>query len=135
MVDLVRALVAAGERAAALPPAGAVAHLSDVIDGLSGLEAGDAAVLGYAARLTLAPRTLRAAHLTPLRAAGLGDGDVHDVAHVVACFNYMNRLADGLGVVQGASNGAWARQLLGDAAWARHQAWGRPEGASDPDGA
>jgi len=135
VVELVRALVAAGEQAAAQPPADAVAHLGEVVGGLSGLEPGDAAVLTYAARLTLAPRTVRAAHLSPLREAGLSDDDVHDVANVIACFNYMNRLADGLGVVQGSANRAWAQQLLGESAWARHQAWGRPEGASRADGA
>lgn len=33
-----------------------------------------------------------------LREAGLGDPGIHDAAAVVAYFNFVNRIADGLGV-------------------------------------
>ena len=36
--------------------------------------------------------------LAPLRAAGLSDRDIVDLNQVVAYFNYVNRVADGLGV-------------------------------------
>jgi uncharacterized protein YciW len=36
--------------------------------------------------------------LAPLRASGLGDRDIVDLNQVVAYFNYVNRVADGLGV-------------------------------------
>ncbi len=36
--------------------------------------------------------------LAPLRQAGLDDAGILDVCQVVAYFNYINRLADGLGV-------------------------------------
>ena len=38
------------------------------------------------------------ADLAPLRAAGLSDRDIVDLNQVVAYFNYVNRVADGLGV-------------------------------------
>lgn len=36
--------------------------------------------------------------LTPLRAVGLSDRDILDLVQVVSYFNYINRVADGLGV-------------------------------------
>ena len=33
-----------------------------------------------------------------LRAAGFGDAGIHDAVQVVAYFNYINRVADGLDV-------------------------------------
>jgi alkylhydroperoxidase family enzyme len=36
--------------------------------------------------------------LAPLRASRLGDRDIVDLNQVVAYFNYVNRVADGLGV-------------------------------------
>lgn len=38
------------------------------------------------------------ADLRTLRSEGLDDGDILDLAQVVAYFNYVNRIADGLGV-------------------------------------
>ncbi|MEZ4588315.1 MAG: hypothetical protein R2909_18200 [Gemmatimonadales bacterium] len=36
--------------------------------------------------------------LAPLREAGLDDRAIHDAVQIVAYFNYINRVADGLGV-------------------------------------
>lgn len=36
--------------------------------------------------------------IAPLRAAGLSDRDIVDLNQVVAYFNYVNRVAEGLGV-------------------------------------
>jgi alkylhydroperoxidase family enzyme len=36
--------------------------------------------------------------IEPLRRAGLQDGEILDVCQVTAYYNYVNRLADGLGV-------------------------------------
>ncbi|MBI4410239.1 MAG: peroxidase-related enzyme [Gemmatimonadetes bacterium] len=56
------------------------------------------ALLEYAARLTRTPSALRREDLEPLRQAGLDDRGILDAAQVVAYFNFVNRLADGLGV-------------------------------------
>lgn len=87
--------------------------------------ADDRAVLGITVRLTLGPRTMRAEHLAPLRAAGLTDREIHDVVQVVCCFSYMNRLADGLGVTADPAAGSWdfARRLMGEERVQAHLAW------------
>lgn len=56
------------------------------------------AILGFAEKLTLAPRQMRREDLDPLRAVGLDDRGILEVVEVTAYFNFVNRLADGLGV-------------------------------------
>lgn len=56
------------------------------------------ALLDYAAKLTLTPRQMAESDLAPLRAQGLSDRDIVDLNQVVSYFNYVNRIADGLGV-------------------------------------
>ncbi len=56
------------------------------------------ALLGYAAKLTVRPWEVTEEDLTPLREAGLADRDIVDANQVVAYYNYVNRVADGLGV-------------------------------------
>ncbi len=58
----------------------------------------DRALLLYAAKLTLQPVTVGADDLAALRAAGWDDRAILDLNQVVAYFNYVNRIADGLGV-------------------------------------
>jgi alkylhydroperoxidase family enzyme len=48
-------------------------------------------------KLTAAPSRVGAADLAPLRAAGLSDAEIHDAVQVIAYFNYITRIADGLG--------------------------------------
>jgi uncharacterized peroxidase-related enzyme len=55
------------------------------------------ALCDYAVRLTEDPGTIGAAELEPLRAHGLTDTDIHDAVQVISYFNYINRVADGLG--------------------------------------
>lgn len=55
-------------------------------------------LLRYALKLTLAPWAMEEQDLAPMRAAGLSDRDIVDANQVVAYFNYLNRVADGLGV-------------------------------------
>ncbi|MCI0484592.1 MAG: NAD(P)H-hydrate epimerase [candidate division NC10 bacterium] len=57
-----------------------------------------AALCRYAVHLTIAPAALGRTDLDPLRAAGLDDRAIVDVNQVVSYFNYVNRVADGLGV-------------------------------------
>ncbi|MCH9681480.1 MAG: peroxidase [Deltaproteobacteria bacterium] len=56
------------------------------------------AMLDYALALTIAPGAMTAAHLRPLREAGLTDAELLDANQVVAYFAYANRVVDGLGV-------------------------------------
>jgi uncharacterized peroxidase-related enzyme len=55
-------------------------------------------LLGYALKLTLAPWEVQEEDLAPMRAAGLSDRDIVDANQVVGYYNYVNRVADGLGV-------------------------------------
>lgn len=58
----------------------------------------DRSLCDFAERLTRDPAVMTAAELEPLRAAGLDDRAIHDAAQVVSYFNYINRVADALGV-------------------------------------
>ena len=62
------------------------------------LEPRDRAIADYAWKLTREPDAMVETDLAPLRAAGLTDDAILWLAEVVAYFNYVNRLADGLGV-------------------------------------
>jgi uncharacterized peroxidase-related enzyme len=55
-------------------------------------------VLRYALKLTLTPWEVEKHDLAPMRASGLTDREIVDTNQVVAYFNYVNRVADGLGV-------------------------------------
>jgi uncharacterized peroxidase-related enzyme len=56
------------------------------------------AICEFAAELTRTPGHMREKHLSPLRAIGLDDATITDLVQVVAYFNYINRIADGLGI-------------------------------------
>ncbi|MEO6122412.1 MAG: peroxidase [Ilumatobacteraceae bacterium] len=56
-------------------------------------------MLDYADKLTRTPGAVRESDLGPMRAQQLSDRDILDVNQVTAYFAYVNRVADGLGVV------------------------------------
>lgn len=56
------------------------------------------AMLDYAVKLTLEPWEVVEDDVAPLRAAGFDDTAILDVAQVAAYYNYVNRMAQGLGV-------------------------------------
>lgn len=56
------------------------------------------ALVEYALKLTLRPAEVTEADVEALRAAGLSDAGIHDAAAVAAYFNFVNRMALGLGV-------------------------------------
>ena len=56
------------------------------------------ALVTYAVKLTREPAAMVEEDLHPLRQAGLMDRDIVDLNQVVAYFNYVNRIAHGLGV-------------------------------------
>ncbi|MDP7061764.1 MAG: hypothetical protein QF489_02370 [Planctomycetota bacterium] len=62
------------------------------------LSPAERAMCAWAEKLTLTPGAMTEADVQQLRDAGWSDLEVHDAAQVVAYFNYVNRLADGLGV-------------------------------------
>lgn len=64
------------------------------------LEPATRALLDYAAMLTRRPASVGPQDVDRLRALGLSDRAIHDAAQVTAYFNYINRVADGLGVDQ-----------------------------------
>ena len=52
----------------------------------------------YAEKLTLSPAKVGEDDVKILRGGGWTDRQIHDAAQVIAYFNYINRIADGLGV-------------------------------------
>lgn len=56
------------------------------------------ALLAYADRLTRDPAAMRSSDVQALRDAGWSDEAILHACEVVAYFNFVNRLADGLGV-------------------------------------
>ncbi len=56
------------------------------------------ALARYAIKLTRTPHEMVESDPAPLRASRLADRDIVDLNQVVAYFNYVNRVADGLGV-------------------------------------
>ena len=105
------------------PAAERVAGLVAASAGQDGFDEVDQAIVAFAIQLTIDPGAVRRDHHAPLRQVGLGDREIHDIVHVVACFSYMNRLADGTGVAVLEGERAFAVALLGQDAWDAHQAW------------
>jgi len=56
------------------------------------------ALLDWCVQLTRAPATLTEAHVSGLRDQGWSDAEVSAAAFVCSYFNFINRVADGLGV-------------------------------------
>lgn len=62
------------------------------------LSAADEALCTYAEKLTLTPSQMTPADLDILRELGFDDRAIHDATQVIGYFNYINRIADALGV-------------------------------------
>ncbi len=62
------------------------------------LTAADRALCAYAEKLTRQPAAMGEADVQALRAAGWQDTAIHDATQIIGFFNYINRVADGLGV-------------------------------------
>lgn len=52
----------------------------------------------YAEKLSCSPQAISSEDIDSLRAVGLSDVAIHDATQVIAYFNYINRIADALGV-------------------------------------
>ncbi len=62
------------------------------------LAGADRAIVDYALKLTRNPKGMRREDMGGLRAAGLADPEIFEVALLTAYYNYTNRVAEGLGV-------------------------------------
>jgi uncharacterized peroxidase-related enzyme len=56
------------------------------------------ALCDFAVELTLRPGSVGGEHIDALRAHGWSDRAIHDAIQVIAYFNYINRVAEGVGV-------------------------------------
>lgn len=65
---------------------------------MAGLGAQDRAMLDYAVLLTRSPHSITKADVERLQQVGFDETAVLDVCQIVSYYNYVNRLADGLGV-------------------------------------
>ncbi|MDH3338342.1 MAG: peroxidase-related enzyme [Gammaproteobacteria bacterium] len=71
-------------------------------DGLETLEPRLSNIVRHAEKLTSAPSAMTESDLGELRAVGLSDRDILDLTLIVAYFNFVNRIAMGLGVAYSA---------------------------------
>ena len=67
-------------------------------DGLESLQPRLSNIVRHAEKLTSAPSAMTEVDLGELRAVGLSDSDILDLTLIVAYFNFVNRIAQGLGV-------------------------------------
>jgi len=67
-------------------------------DGLETLEPRLSNIVRHAEKLTSAPGAMTESDLGELRAVGLSDQDILDITLIVGYFNFVNRIALGLGV-------------------------------------
>lgn len=63
-------------------------------------------MLDYVAKLTLAPRTVQRDDIESLREVGFDDTAILQINLIASWFNYINRVADGLGVGKGETYGS-----------------------------
>ena len=66
---------------------------------LASLDNQDRALLNFARKLNAKPEEVRSEDIELLRAASFTDRNIFDIVVIVAYFNFMNRIADGFGVV------------------------------------
>ncbi len=71
------------------------------------LEAADHALCEFAAKLTHNQHDIGPADLEKLRGYGFDDTAIHDATQVIGYFNYITRIADGLGVEPEDEVGPW----------------------------
>ncbi len=64
----------------------------------AGLPEADRVLCAHAEKLTRSQHDVGPADIEALRAVGFDDRAIHDATQVIAYFNYITRVADGLGV-------------------------------------
>lgn len=73
----------------------------------------DEALCHYAEKLTLYPAEMAEADILALRRAGLDDVAIHDATQIIAYFNYINRVAEALGVEREDFIRSWGESSIG----------------------
>ncbi len=73
------------------------------------LRADVALLLAYTERVSLTPAQCTEGDVAGLRAAGWSDVAIHDAVQVISYFNYINRVADALGVEPETGFPHWGR--------------------------
>ena len=58
----------------------------------------DILILGYAEKITTQPASITKDDIAKLADNGFSEEAIHDIAQVVSYFNYVNRMADSLGI-------------------------------------
>jgi uncharacterized peroxidase-related enzyme len=58
----------------------------------------DSSLCAYAEKLTLTPANMSREDVDRLRAIGLDDRAISDATQIIGYFNYINRVADALGI-------------------------------------
>ena len=71
------------------------------------LSPADRALCAFAEKLSLDPRDSTAADIERLREHGFDDRAIHDAVQIIGFFNYINRVADALGVEPETFTKAW----------------------------
>lgn len=71
----------------------------------------DRALCGFAEKLSRSPANMTPADLDLLRDKGLDDVAIHDATQVISYFNYINRIADALGVEPESFVRAWEKPI------------------------
>ena len=66
--------------------------------GAEGLSAAERALCDFAERLSRDPAAMGEDDIRELRAQGWEDRAIHDATQIIAYFNYINRVAEALGV-------------------------------------
>ena len=122
LISLVRRVVALGVASGQLTPEALLLRIDHLE--LDELVAPDQAMVRFALRLAVRPGSTTQSQVVSLAELGWSDDLIHDAVQVVACFGYMNRLADGLGVVIEASKRPLAVDLFGEQRTREHTEWG-----------
>ena len=77
------------------------------------LSAPDIALCRYAEALTMELHRVDDEQILALRQAGFDDDAIHDATQVISYFNYINRIAESLGVEQETFVRAWEQEGSG----------------------
>jgi uncharacterized peroxidase-related enzyme len=76
----------------------------------AGLPTHTLAALAFAEKLTLTPSQMCQQDIENLRQCGFNDVEIHDIVQIAAYFNYINRVADALGVPPENFMEVWPRE-------------------------